>query len=130
LKSVLDDGIVVVLWSRLNEMPRTIGRRHDPGRASAAIDESGRRIEIIEEEYLRLQVAREAELKKENPALWRKIEQARLQRNRKTESINKRLRAERLRPMELEPSLDQRVKKLKQLEARAFARSATKKAGR
>lgn len=79
---------------------------------------------------MRLQVAREAELKKENPALWRKIEQARLQRNRKTESINKRLRAERLRPMELEPSLDQRVKKLKQLEARAFARSATKKAGR
>jgi len=39
-------------------------------------------------------------------------------------AINRRLRAEGLQPVELEPSLAQRVKKLQQLEARNTAESA------
>jgi hypothetical protein len=41
----------------------------------------------------------------------------------------RRLRDEGLKPMELAPSLEQRVKKLRQLEARTRAESAKRKGG-
>ena len=88
-----------------------------------------RRWEILEEERLRSRVAEDTALQRENPARWREIEKVRRVRNRETSALNRRLRAEGLRPMELEPSLEQRVKKLQQLEARTRAISATRRTG-
>ena len=58
-----------------------------------------------------------------NPTLWRAIEKDRRVRNQETSALNRRLRAEGLRPVKLEPSLDQCLKKLKRLESRTRART-------
>jgi hypothetical protein len=94
------------------------------GTRGAKRSDFGRRWEILEEHSLRRQVARDEALRNENPALWRQLEISRRARNRETAALNRRLRADGLRPVELELSLAQRVKKLRQLEARNKAESA------
>jgi hypothetical protein len=86
-----------------------------------------RKLAIIEEEHLRSQVARHSALRKENPVLWCKPEMDRRARNRDTAALNRKLRAEGLHPVELEPSLAQRMKKLQQLDARETAETATRR---
>jgi hypothetical protein len=93
----------------------------------ASSSSSSRRMKILEEEYLRRNVAREERLRAENPALWQELDLARQARNQDSAAVNRRLRAEGLRPVALEPSLGQRVKKLQQLEARNKAESAKPK---
>jgi hypothetical protein len=83
-------------------------------------------MEIIEKEHLRRDVARESAFREKHPRLWCELEKARKGRNRETAALNRRLRAEGLRPVRLEPSLEQRVKKLQQLDARESARTATR----
>ena len=100
----------------------------EPGDILADLRKFNRRRAIIEEEELRRQVARDNALRQRDPAEWKRREQSRLTRNRDAAAINRRLRSERLQPIELEPSLSQRVKKLQQLEARNHAESATRKA--
>jgi hypothetical protein len=85
-----------------------------------------RRLAIIKEEFFRRQVADHSMIQIEQPALWQALEKGRLELNRETALLNRRLRAEGLRPIELEPSLPQRVKKLQQLDARKSARTATR----
>jgi hypothetical protein len=92
------------------------------------LDEISRRMEILEEEFLRRDVARAEALRKDNPAAWRQIESCRRARNRETAALNRRLRAEGLRPVALELSLARRVKKLQQIAARNHAKSAKRKA--
>jgi hypothetical protein len=83
-----------------------------------------RRMEILEEEFLRRDVTRDEALRKEDPSLWRQLENGRLARNRETAALNRRLRAEGLQPIEPQLSLAQRVKKLQRLEALNKAKSA------
>jgi hypothetical protein len=85
-----------------------------------------RRQEILEEHFLREAVARDEALRAGNPTLWRQMETGRRERNRKNAVLNRRLRAEGLQPVALEPSLAQSVKKLKQIEARERARTASR----
>jgi len=86
-----------------------------------------RRWDILDEERLRGQIARDGALRRDDLTEWKNREKRRLARNRETVAVNRRLRAEGLRPIELEPSFAQRVKKLKQLEAGNRARTATRK---
>jgi hypothetical protein len=81
-------------------------------------------MDILQEEFLRRDVARDEALRKENPALWRRLESGRRARNRETAALNRRLRAEGLRPIEPQLSMSQRVKKLQRLEASNKAKSA------
>ena len=83
-----------------------------------------RRWHIIDEDHLRREVAREEALRKERPDLWREREDQRRARNRERIELNRRLRAEGCRPVELAPSLKQRLKKLQQIEARRRAATA------
>jgi hypothetical protein len=101
-------------------------RTTQPGAPTArdVLREIERRSEILKEHFLRQDVARFDALRRENPTLWREVETGRRARNRDTAALNRRLRAEGLSPVELEPSLAQRVKKLKQIEARERARTA------
>jgi hypothetical protein len=92
--------------------------------AVRAFREFERRREILEGYFLRRQVAYDETLRKGNPTLWRQLETGRRARNREKAALNRRLRAEGLRPVELELSSAQRVKKLQQLEARNKAESA------
>ena len=93
----------------------------------AATREFDRRRDIIAEEHLRRHIARDSALRRDDPAEWERREKSRLARNLETAAINRRLRSEGLRPIDLEPPLAQRVKELKQLEARNRARTATSK---
>jgi hypothetical protein len=86
-----------------------------------------RRWDIVEEEHVRRRLAQDTILRRDNPARWRELEKARRARNRETSALNRRLRAEGLQPLELEPSFEQRVKKLQRLEASTRAQSATRK---
>jgi len=104
-----------------------IERRLNHGGTRTAPDSDfARKFEIIEAEHLRRQVARHSLLQQENPILWRKLEMERRARNRQTAVLNRRLRAEGLHPVELEPSLAQRMKKLQQIDARESTRTATR----
>jgi hypothetical protein len=91
---------------------------------SRLLDDMVRRMEIIEEEFLRRDVERESAMRLEHPERWRALENARRARNRDKAGLNRRLRAEGLAPVSLELSLAQRVKKLQQLERSDRARSA------
>jgi hypothetical protein len=92
----------------------------------ADLREFDRRRDIIEEEHLRRQIARDGALRRNDPTEWKDGEKG-LARNCETAAINRRLRADGLRPIELEPSFERRVKKLQQLEAPNRARTATRK---
>jgi hypothetical protein len=108
-------------------MPASSRRRAPQPESTSARDllrDFERRREILEEHFLRRDVARDEALRAENPVLWRQLETGRRARNREKATLNRRLRAEGLTPVDLEPSLAQRVKKLRQLEARNKAESA------
>jgi hypothetical protein len=147
LKSIFDDGIVVHSVQEKamppSARPKSSGstattsgniaavleeakrRLRKAGAISTLMSDSKRRIQIIEEEHLRRDIARHSALREKHPDLWGELEKVRKSRNRETAALNRRLRAEGLRPVRLEPSLEQRVKKLQQLEARESARTAT-----
>lgn len=113
-------AIIRNIIRRLDALEQRLGRN---SRANGPT-EFARRWEILEENRLRDQVARDEAFSKRNPELWRQMEVDRRARNRKTTILNKRLRAEGLRPVTLDLSLAQRVKKLQQLEARNHAQSS------
>jgi hypothetical protein len=110
LKSTFDDGIVVHSVPEKTMPNRTlddVGHRLKKANAILArLSDSDRRLEIIEEEHLRRDVARESEFREKYPRSWDELEKARKSRNRETAALNRRLRAERLRPVRLEPSLE------------------------
>jgi hypothetical protein len=128
-----DDGIVVVPHPQQRRLPfhaimpsRTTPDPLKPRDILADLREFDRRRDIIEE-HLRRRIARDGTLRRRDPTEWKDREKGRLARNRETAAINRRLRAEGLRPIELEPSFERRVKKLQQLEAPNRARTATRK---
>jgi hypothetical protein len=86
---------------------------------------SSRRFDIIEAERLRRKVARDTDFRNEHPGLWRRLDRERLERNRETAALNRRLRSEGFRPIALEPSLAQHARKLQRLDAREKAGTAT-----
>jgi hypothetical protein len=79
------------------------------------------RLAIIEEERLRLAIARDDAFRAESPEVWRRVEIARRAENRNVAAINRRLRALGLTPMRLSPSLGRRRQELRRLQARNAA---------
>ena len=96
-------------------------------KATAALDKSALRSRIIEEHYLRREIAREEAFRRENPDLWSRADAARVTRNRSQTELNRRLRAAGCTPVTMELSLKQKMKKLQQLEARNRAETASVK---
>ena len=91
----------------------------------AALDKSALRMRIIEEHYLRREIAREEAFRRENPDLWSRADAARVTRNQSQTELNRKLRAARCAPVAMELSLKQKMKKLQQLEARNRAETAS-----
>ena len=61
-----------------------VGRRLKRADAILArLSDSDRRMEIIEKEYLRRDIARESAFREKHPRLWGELEQARKSRNRR-----------------------------------------------
>jgi hypothetical protein len=83
------------------------------------------RLAIIEEERLRLAIARDDAFRAESPEAWRRVEIARRAENRNVAAINRRLRALGLKPMRLSPSLGRRRQE-RRLQARNAAIIATR----
>jgi hypothetical protein len=84
-----------------------------------------RRARIIEEHFLRREVAREEALRRDDPDGWRRMETWRVARNREQAELNRKLRAAGCRPVSSELSLKQKMKKLEQLETRNRAETET-----
>jgi hypothetical protein len=84
-----------------------------------------RRARIIEEHFLRREVAREEALCRDDPDWWRRMESGRVARNREQAELNRKLRAAGCRPVSSELSLKQKMKKLEQFEARIRAETET-----
>jgi hypothetical protein len=103
------------------------GGRTGPSKAAIALAEWDRRSKIIEEHHLRQEVARLAALRNDDPRMWRDAEARRLASNREKTDFNRRLRAAGCHPVELEPSLRQKMKRLQCLEAVNVAKPATSK---
>ena len=97
------------------------------GKTAASLDAAERRSRIIEEHRLRQEVARDEELRKQNPDYWRRMEAVRIAHNRANAELNRRLRAARCQGVAMWPTLDQKMKKLQHLEARNRAEIATQK---
>ena len=93
----------------------------------AAHDRSALRMRIVEEHFLRQEIAREETLRREHPDSWRRADLARITRNRSQTELNQRLRAAGCTPVKMELSLKQKRKKLQQLEARNRAETASVK---
>ncbi len=104
-------------------MPRTLP---SPSRShvQTVLDKSSLRSRIIEAHYLQQAIAREEALRQEHPDLWRRAEDARIARNKAQEGLNRALRAAGCHPVETELSLKQKMKKLRQLQARNRAETA------
>jgi hypothetical protein len=81
-------------------------------------EEMDRRRSLIEEHFLRREVAREEALRRDDPDWWRRMESERVARNREQAELNRKLRAAGCRPVSSELSLRQKMKKLEQLGAR------------
>jgi hypothetical protein len=93
----------------------------------AILDKSVLRTRIIEVHYLQQAIAREESLRAEHPDLWRRAEDARIARNKAQAGLNRALRAAGCQPVETELSLNEKRKKLQQLEAENRAEIATLK---
>ena len=102
-------------------MPRTTAA----AKAIAGLDELGLRMRIIEEHHLRREIAGWEAHRREHPESWRRLEAARIARNRAQAELNRKLREAGCRPVSAELSLKQKMKKLQQLEARNRAEVAT-----
>lgn len=72
---------------------------------------------IIDAHYLRREIARDETMRRDEPERWRRQEAQRRLRNREKVELNRMLRAAGCRPMDLEPSLAQKMKKLQRLDA-------------
>jgi hypothetical protein len=109
-------------------MPRKNAPRRSSGEtALATLDRLPLRMRIIEEHYLRREIAREEALRRERPDSWRDSETERIARNRAQTELNRKLRDAGCQPMATELSLKQKMKKLQQLEVRNRAEVATSK---
>ena len=95
------------------------------GKTAASLDAAERRSRIIEEHRLREEIAREEELRKENPDYWRRMEAVRVAHNRANAELNRRLRAAGCRPVAMWPTHDQKMKKLQQLQVQNRAEIAS-----
>ncbi|HVC21601.1 MAG TPA: hypothetical protein VNE16_16135 [Vicinamibacterales bacterium] len=113
------------LDARVRALERRLApaRRKSPGSVLPHLE---LRLRIIEEDALRREVEREEALRRERPDWWQQRERERRARNRAKGPLNRRLRAEGFRPVALEPSLGQKMQKLKRLEARNRAEVAAK----
>lgn len=96
------------------------------GRESAKMrpGDGSLRWNIIQEDLLRRRIANDETFRKEHPSLWKQREADRVARNREVAALNRRLRSAGLRPVDPEPSLAQRVKKLRRLESTNRAETA------
>ena len=90
----------------------------------AMLDKIDLRTRIIEEHHLQQSIAREDAFRKEHPDLWQRGNEARVARNRAQGELNRKLRAAGCKPVMLEPSLKQRMRKLQQLQAQNRAETA------
>jgi hypothetical protein len=110
---------------RLAALERRLGVHGNLRTPALAVDRDvSRRWEIVEEDRLRREVERELRIRREHPALWRQMDEGRVARNQATAVLNRRLRAEGLRPVEVKRSLQQRVRKLQQPDVRTRAGTA------
>lgn len=87
-------------------------------------DQTSLRSSIFEEETLRRRLAADEQLRETDPAQWQRRESERLARNRDLDVTNQRLRDLGLSAISLEPSLAQRRRKLRVLQARNAAEIA------
>lgn len=106
-------------------MPRTPTKSPARQHVHGILAKSMLRTRIIEAHYLQQAIAREEALRAEHPELWRRAEASRIARNKAQAGLNRALRAARCKPVEIELSLKQKMKKLQQLEARNRAEIAT-----
>ena len=106
-------------------MTRTAIKSQTSSRVRTTLDKSMLRTWIIEEYRLRKEVARQEELRRNNPDVWRWQEDIRIAGNRADAALNRELREAGCQPVAPSPSLNQKVKKLQQLEARNRAAIAT-----
>lgn len=90
----------------------------------AMLAEMDRRWAIIEEHHLRAEIGRLQALRRDHPEAWRRVEAQRIAGNREQAALNRALRAAGCRPVALQISLAQKVKKLQQLEERSYAKAA------
>jgi hypothetical protein len=106
-------------------MPRTASTSQTSRLAKPALDKSTLRSRIIEEYHLQQSIARDEEFRRDHPDLWQRADDARIARNKAQAELNRRLRAAGCRPVMMEPSLMQKMKKLRQLQARNRAETAS-----
>src|SRR5687768_17139003 len=106
-----------VLERRMLRAPR---RDTAPG-----ISELILRWNIIDEERLRGEIARDEILRRKHPGEWRRRERERVAENRAAADLNRRLRAAGLKPQPMRLSLTQKMKKLQHLEAANRAETET-----
>jgi hypothetical protein len=79
---------------------------------------------MLEEHHLQQTIAREEALRTEHPDLWRQVDVARIARNQQLAELNTKLRSAGCRPVTMEPSLRQKMRRLQQLQARNNAELA------
>jgi len=96
----------------------------------AVVDKMELRTRIIEEHHLQQSIARDEEFRKEHPDLWQRADEARVARNKSQDELNRKLRAAGCKPVMMELSLKQKMKKLQQLQARNRAETAKSRAAR
>jgi hypothetical protein len=113
------------LVRRVSALEHRLTPRRGPRSLAFAFGEADRRSDIMDAEFLRQSIEREEALRKENPSIWRQIDERRRARNRENAALNRPLRAAGLRPVRLQLSLGQMVKKLQRLEARRRTESAS-----
>ena len=105
-------------------MPQRAAKPRIVSRAIPTPDTSALRSNIIEEHRLKEAIKREEEFRRQHPDLWRRADALRIARNRAQAELNRRLRAAGCRPVTMDPSLQQMMKKLHHLEARNRAEIA------
>ena len=108
-------------------MRRTSSRAAKPD-VTPTLDRSALRARIIEEHHLQKAVAREDDLRSTRPELWRQVDAERIASNLALTELNRKLRSAGCRPVALEPSLQQKMKKLQRIQDlnRAELASATR----
>ncbi len=114
------------LARRIETLERRLGSRRS-GPSGSAPSDTMLRWNLIEEDRLRREIAAEGALRREQPDVWRERERARLAQRRESATLARRLRAEGLPRPYSEPTLPQKVKKLRQLEARNRSELATRR---
>jgi len=112
---------------RLDALERRVAVASTGRRPVVVASDSVSKLDILEEDSLRRAITRDETLARQHPDQWRKLESDRLRKNSEQSALNQRLRAEGLRPIEPELSLQQRKTKLRQLEARNRTAATTRR---